>query len=83
MTYVISGEYEIQKQKDLLLLSNIHPVLFIVDLITYLFRMVFEDLYPQQILWLLFQQIISLSSSLSQMKKLILEVKVFGNSIAA
>ena len=50
LTYVISGEQEIQKQNNLLSLSNIHPVLFNADWITNLFRMFFKSLYPQQIL---------------------------------
>ena len=37
MTYVISGEQEVQKQNELLLLSKIHLLVFNADLITYLF----------------------------------------------
>ena len=49
----------------------------------FLSRMVFKNLHPLQIFWLLFQQIIPQCSSLFHRKKKILEVKSFGNSIAS
>ena len=48
----------------------------------FLSRMVFKNLHPLQIFWLLFQQIIHHCSSLFHRKKIILEVKAFRNSIA-
>ena len=40
----MSGEYEIQKQSALSLLSNVNLVLVKANLITYLFRVLFQNL---------------------------------------
>ena len=48
----------------------------------FLSRMVFKNMHPLQIFLLLFQQNITHCSSLFHRKKVILEVKVSGNSIA-
>ena len=49
----------------------------------FLSRMVFKNLHPLQIFGLLFQQIIPQCSSVFHRKKVILEVKGFGNPIAS